>query len=447
MMETITLTVKEQIRLQVVTQVMLGAMKVEEAATTLGLSKRQVQRILAKYRKEGAAALIHGNRGRQPVHRLPTTTRETVAELLREQYAGVNDTHVQELLAEHEGIVLSRSSVHRIRREAGIAAVRPRRSPRHRRRRERRSQAGLLVQIDGSRHRWLGTERPFLTLLAGIDDATGLVVAACFREQEDAAGYLHLLHQLVEQVGRPEALYHDRHGIFVRSTKEPETVAEQLAGKRQPTQFGRALEQFGIASVTARSPQAKGRIERLFGTLQDRLVSELRLAGVQTLQEANQLLVAFLPRFNARFVVPAADPTPAWRPLEPTMDPWQICSFAYLRTVAHDDTLRLGDQHLQLGPRHNRRTWAKTTVEVREHLDGSLSVWHADQPIAVTPAPPDARQLRARGGLRAAAAPPSTPEPAPAVPEPQPSADGAFPPERPKRRSTWKPAADHPWRR
>jgi hypothetical protein len=190
----------------------------------------------------------------------------------------------------------------------------------------------MLIQIDGSNHQWLGTKAPWLTLIAGIDDATGTVVAACFREQEDTAGYLHLLRQLVEQWGRPQALYHDRHSIFVRSAKDPDTVAEQLAGKRQPTQFGRAMQHLGIASVTARSPQAKGRIERLFGTLQDRLLVELRLAGVHTLEQANRFLHTFLPRFNARFGVPAADPAPAWRALEPAMDLWQICSF---RLSAH----------------------------------------------------------------------------------------------------------------
>jgi hypothetical protein len=230
-----------------------------------------------------------------------------------------------------------------------------------------------------------------LTLLAGIDDATGLVVAAYFREQEDTAGYLHLLHQMVEQVGRPAALSHDRHGSFVRSTKEPDMLADQLAGARQPTQLGRAMQQVGSASVIARSPQAKGRIERRFTTLHDRLVTDLRLAEVAPLGEANALLPAFLPGCNTRCVVPADDPLSAWRPRDPAMDPWHICSFGDLRTVAHDDTMRLGEHHLQLGPRPHRRTWAKAIVEVREHLDGRLSVWHGTQQIAVTPAPPDAR--------------------------------------------------------
>jgi len=446
------MTGQEQIRLMIVTQVMTGELTVEEAASILGLSERQVHRLKAACRRKGPAGVIHGNRGRQPVHRLPSTTRDRVAKLLRTAYAGVNDTHAQELLAEHEGITISRTTLHRIRREAGIATVRPRRSPHHRRRRERKAQAGMLIQIDGSKHRWLGQTAPWLTLIAGIDDATGMVVAACFREQEDAAGYFHLLRQLVEQWGRPQALYHDRHSIFVRSAKDPDTLAEQLVGKRQPTQVGRAMQQLGIASVTARSPQAKGRIERLFGTLQDRLLVELRLAGVQTLEQANRFLHTFLPRFNARFGVPAADPTPAWRALEPDMDLWQICSFAYLRTVAADDTIRLGSLHLQLAPRPPRLTWARTTVEVREHLDGSLSAWHAGLQIALAPAPPDAGQLRARGGPRAPALEHHTSTAAHATISSPPERhrtihDDPIPPEPRPSRPPGKPAADHPWRR
>ncbi|MGD9713871.1 MAG: ISNCY family transposase [Thermomicrobiales bacterium] len=451
MMETLTLTGKEQIRLMVVTQVMTGELAVAEAASMLGLSERQIHRLKAACREQGAAGIIHGNRGRQPVHRLPSTTRERVVALLQTRYAGVNDTHAQELLAEQEGISISRPTLHRIRREAGMATVRPRRSPQHRRRRERKAQSGMLIQIDGSKHRWLGDTAPWLTLIACIDDATGTVVAACFREQEDTAGYFHLLQQLIAQWGRPQALYHDRHSIFVRSAHEPDTLADQLVGHRQPTQFGRALQHLGIASVIARSPQAKGRIERLFGTLQDRLLVEMRLAGVQTLDQANQFLHTFLPRFNARFAVPPLDPTPAWRPLEPNMDLWQVCSFTYLRTVAADDTIRLGSLHLQLAPRPPRLTWARSTVEVREHLDGSLSAWHAGYQIALAPAPPDAGQLRARAGVRAPAHGHQTPTAPDAAVPPEsvprtPVSDDFIPKQRRSSPKPWKPPANHPWR-
>jgi len=142
---------------------------------------------------------------------------------------------------------------------------------------------------------WLEGRGPYLTLVGAIDDATGKVPYGLFRGQEDAQGYTLLLRKIVESYGIPEALYHDGHGIFERSSKEPETIEEQLTGRREPTQFGRIMEELGIISITARSPQAKGRIERLWGTFQDRLKSELRIAGAKTAGEANRVLLDFLP--------------------------------------------------------------------------------------------------------------------------------------------------------
>ncbi len=157
----------------------------------------------------------------------------------------------------------------------------------------------MLLQIDGSRHNWLGERGPWLTLIAAIDDATGKISAAIFREQEDAQGYFLLVRQLVERYGCPLALYHDRHSIFTQSCKatEADTLQEQLAGTQEPTQFGRLLQELAITSIAARSPQAKGRVERLFGTLQDRLVVELREASASTLEQANAVVQAYLPRF------------------------------------------------------------------------------------------------------------------------------------------------------
>jgi transposase len=427
MRETVHLTGKDQMRLVVLNRMLVGDLTAAEAAAALGLSVRQVRRILAAYRKEGAAVLAHGNRGRTPAHALDDDLAQQVVTLARTRYAGCNDTHLSELLAEREGIAVSRHTVRRLRQAAGLARPRQRRPPPHRRRRERQPQAGMLLQLDASPHAWLEERGPRLHLVAAIDDATGTVPAATFREQEDAAGYLEVLHQLLTTVGVPEAVYHDRHGIFVRAAREGETLAEQLAGERQPTQVGRALREVGIASLCAHSPQAKGRVERLFGTLQDRLVTELRLAEAATREAANAVLAAYLPRFNARFAVPAAVTTPVWRPLAPLTDPWQICCLRYVRVVARDDTVRLGEHRLQLLPARGHGTYARCRVEVREHLDGSLSVWHHGQRLATQPAPPEAPQLRVRSGggtLPASGGPPP-------------------PPVAPRRT---RPAANHPWR-
>lgn len=441
MWETVNLTGKDQIRLVVLNRVLVGDVTAAAAATALGLSVRQVRRNLAAYRKEGAAALTHGNRGRTPAHALDADLAQQVITLARTRYAGCNDTHLSELLAEREGIVVSRHTVRRLRQAAGLARPRQRRPPAHRRRRERKPQAGMLLQLDASPHAWLEERGPRLHLVAAIDDATGTVPAATFREQEDAAGYLEVLHQLLTTVGAPEAVYHDRHAIFIRAPRERETLVEQLAGEREPTHVGRALRELGIASLCAHSPQAKGRVERLFGTLQDRLLAELRVAEAATREEANVVLAAYLPRFNARFAVPAAVTTPVWRPLAPPADPWQICCLRYLRVVGRDDTVRLGEHRLQLLPVRGHGTYARCRVEVREHLDGSLSVWHHGQPIATQPAPSEAPQLRVRSGG-------GTLSPSAGGPAEGERGGGGFaaaPPPPAAPRGT-RPAANHPWR-
>jgi transposase len=426
---TVSLNGAEQQRLVVLNRVLMGDLTAAEAADALQRSVRQVRRMLAAYRKEGAAALAHGNRGRTPAHALPPDLGQQVVHLARTTYPGLNDTHLSEVLAEREGIVLSRATVRRLRLAAGLDRPRHRRPPAHRQRRERKPQAGMLLQLDASPHAWLEERGPRLSLLAAIDDATGTVPAAVFREQEDAVGYLRVLYQVVTTVGVPEAVYHDRHTIFVKPSRERETLAEQLAGQREPTQVGRALRELGIVSLCAHSPQAKGRVERLFGTLQDRLVAELRLAGASTREDANAVLAAYLPRFNARFAVPAAMAEPAWRSRPPEGEPWQICCLRATRVVARDDTVRLGEHRLQLLPPRGHGTYARCRVEVREHLDGSLSVWHQGQPIASQRAPQEATLLRADsagmvgGGVAAASSPPAPP----AAPRP-------------------RPAANHPWR-
>jgi hypothetical protein len=308
----------------------------------------------------------------------------------------LNHHHLQELLVEWEQLVLSRSSLWRILTQAGIPSPRRRRPAQHRCRRERYPQEGMLLQVDGSRHDWLQGRGPYLSLVGAIDDATGTAPYALFRGQEDAQGYFLLLRQIIQNKGIPLALYSDRHSIFQVNPKQPESLEEQLAGERQPTQVGRALKELGIQSIAALSPQAKGRIERLWGTFQDRLVSELRLAGATTLAEANQVLWAFLPRYNARFGVPAARAGSAYRPLEPGLCLEGVLCFKYQRRVAKDNTVKLGEHTLQLLPGNDRYSYARDRVEVQERLDGSLLVAYQGQVLATRPAPPHPAILRAR---------------------------------------------------
>jgi len=402
-MKGLLVSTKEQGRIQVLNEVEGRRVRVSEAAVALGVSVRHVWRLLAAYRREGVAGVVHGNRGRPPVHTLPAGLREQVLALAQSSYRGCNDSHLVELLAEREGIQVSRATYQRWRQAAGLRSPRKRRAPRHRSRRERMPQAGLLLQWDASPHAWLETRGPRLTLVGAIDDATGEVVAATFRAQEDAQGYLLVLRTVLQTKGIPVAIYRDRHSIFERRERELWTLAEELAGERVPTQVGRALVELGIHSIAAHSPQAKGRIERLWGTFQDRLVAELRLAEATTQEEAEAVLQAFLLRFNQRFVVPPADPTLAYRPLPPDLEVEAVCCLAYTRTVAADNSISFGGRQLQLLASSQRASYARLPVAVREHLDGSLSVSYQGQSLVVEPAPPTAPVLRARKGRRALA--------------------------------------------
>lgn len=438
-MERVTLSQREQQRLMILNEFERGALRIEEAAELMERSTRQVRRVLAAYRREGAAALAHGNRGRRPENTIDEETRRRVVDLAETAYWGCNHAHLTDLLAEREGVHLSRSTVRRLLTEAGIRSPRTRRAPTHRRRRDRYPQEGMLLQLDGSRHDWLEGRGPWMTLVAGIDDATGQVPAAVFRDQEDAAGYLLVLQQVCTTQGVPVAAYHDRHGIF-GLLPVCDSIEQQLAGKRrEPTQVERVFQDLGMGSISARSPQAKGRVERLFGTLQDRLVSELRLAGIETLEAANAFLPSFLARHNTRFAVPAADPGVAYRPWPSDQDPAQIFCFKYERTVATDNTVRLGEHRLQLLPSRARGSYAHCRVTLHEHLDGRISVQYQGALIATTDAPAEAPVLRARGGDRPAS--PRTRRESRTV--------GGWwfglhccRPALPSR----KPAADHPWR-
>lgn len=293
--ETVTLGRAEQKRALVLNQVLEGQMTRAAAALVLGLSVRQVKRLTARYRTAGPAGLVHGNRGRRPWQAVAPEVAAQVVALARGRYASLNQQHLTEKLATEEGINLGRTTVRRLLAGAGLTTPRPRRAPTARRRRERMAQEGLLLQGDGSRHRWLGPDGPELTLIAMLDDATGAVLGAVFREQEDGVGYLLVLEQIVRSRGIPHALYVDRHGIFQQNQRTPLTLAEELAGGRAPTQVGRVLGELGIRHIAAHSPQAKGRVERLWGTLQDRLVAELMLAGVRTLADANRFLPPTCP--------------------------------------------------------------------------------------------------------------------------------------------------------
>jgi len=391
-MEGLTLTTKEQNRLQILNGVLEKYWLMREAAKVMGVSERQGWRILSAYRKEGAAALAHGNRGRTPANITPLAIRERVIALSKERYGGVNHTHLAELLCEREGITLSRSTLRRILTEAGLPSPRRGHSVRHRYRRQRMPQEGILLQLDGSPHAWLESRGPQLTLLLAIDDATGTVPYALFREQEDTQGYFELLKAIINQYGIPLGIYTDRDSIF-RVERSPSNGTKDAVPL---TQFGRALRELGITHVVAHSPEAKGRVERANGTFQDRLVTELRLSGASTITKANSVLGDFLHRFNQRFGVPAAQPGQAYRPLNPELNLEGILCFKERRRVGRDNTVQYRQRTLQLFPDADKVSYAGAQVEIQERLDGSILACYKGKILTPQDAPPLAATLRAK---------------------------------------------------
>ncbi len=375
-------------KLDVIRRVAKGLITTMGAAIVLGLSERQVRRMRRAVEDWGQAALVHGNRGRAPVNRLDEKLRRRIVRLATKKYVGFNDAHLTEKLVEMEGLAMSCATVRRVLRAAGVRAVRSRRPAKHRRRRDRRAQAGMMILWDGSRHDWLEGRGPVLCLMGAIDDATGeLLPGAHFVDQECSAGYLRVLRAIVEEKGIPQSAYMDQHGSLKRND-DFWTLEEELRGEQDPTQVGRALRELDVEVIFALSAQAKGRVERLWGTLQDRLTSELRLVKASTVDAANAVLAAYRADHNRRFAVAPADATSAWRPVRAGLDVARACSFRYAATVQNDNTVRLGGAIIDVPPGPRGRSYARARVELCQFLDGSWHVYHRDARIASREATP-----------------------------------------------------------
>ena len=315
------------------------------------------------------------------------TKREQAAKILgvaRSTYAGFNDHHLCEKLNEVEGLRLSRETLRRLLRKEGLGSPRKRRAPAHRQRRPPVAREGELVQLDGSPHDWLEGRGPLLTALGFQDDACGKILAAEFFPSETTAGYFHLLQSLLRRFGVPTAFYGDRSGIFVRND-DYWTLEEELAGKRQPTQFGRALAELGITFIAAQSPQAKGRVERLWGVLQDRLCSELRLANAGDLDSANAVLRKFIADYNRRFARTPREAAKAWRPAPHDLQ--RICAFLHQRVVSNDNVVQWEGRRFQIPPQNRRFSFAGAKVQLYHALDGRVSLYYGNTRLEHTNSP------------------------------------------------------------
>lgn len=377
----------------------------EEAARTMGVSYRHAKRLKRDFEKEGIGGLIHGNIGKSPANKLGEELKTRVLALSREKYADFNDTHFTEMLESEEQIELSRESVRTIRREAGIKAKHKRKPPKHFKRRDRKLNEGLMILWDGSPHRWFGKDIAACCLMAAIDDATSKVVGLFFCEAEGSWAYLELLKRVIDKHGIPLSTYQDRHSALKRNDSFW-SIEEELAGRQDPTQVGAALEALGIEPIDALTPQAKGRVERLFKTLQDRLVAQLRLKGITDIETANKYLEeTFVEQFNSKFAVAAQNVESAWRKPARGQNLARVLSLKYEATVGNDNTIRYAGMIIDVPPGPKQRSYAGVKVQMCQMLDGSWRAYYKDAVIATAPVTDIAEPIRARNrkkGVRAA---------------------------------------------
>jgi transposase len=338
-----------------------------EAAEIAGMSVRNMQRMRQRYQEHDYKGLFDRRRGKNSYHRVPMETAERVLALYQEKYADFNVRHFHEKLREVEGIRLSYSWVKQALQGAGLVARQKKRGP-HRRRRPRRPLPGMLLHIDGSKHRWFQDDR-YYDLIVILDDATSRIYYAQLVEEESTRTVMAALREVIERQGLFCALYSDRASHFFVTPKTGEPV-----DKSRLTQVGRALRELGVQMIPAYSPQARGRSERSFGTWQGRLPQELRLAGITTLEDANRFLrERYIAEFNQKFTAKAAERGTAFRPSTRKDLDW-VFSIQTERIVAKDNTVAIRDQWWQLDKTRWRHTLAGQTVTIHQHLDGTVSI-------------------------------------------------------------------------
>ena len=338
-----------------------------EAAEIAGVTDRTMRRIRQRYQEFGYTGLFDQRRGRRSVHRVPLQTAEQVLALYQEKYFDLNVRHFHDKLRSEEQIDLSYTWVYQALVGAGLVQKRRKRAA-HRRRRERRPLPGMLLHIDGSKHRWLNDDR-WYDLIVILDDATSEIYYAQLVEEESTRTVMAALREAIQTKGLFCAPYSDRGSHFFVTVKEGERV-----DKNRLTQVGRALKELGIQMIAAYSPQARGRSERSFGTGQGRLPQELRLAGITTIEAANGFLrERYIPQFNAQFSVAAAEKGTAFRRPSRSDLNW-IFTVQTERVVAKDNTVAIGSRHWQIEKTRFRHTLAGSTVTIHEHLDDTVSI-------------------------------------------------------------------------
>lgn len=356
-------------RLNILLEVQSERLRVADAADLLQLGRRQVFRLLGGLRKHGAASLASKRRGKPSNNQLPSAVRELTMSLVKAHYADFGPTLAAEKLKENHACLVSRETLRKWMVADGLWIDRKRRLSSVHQPRNRRERTGELIQIDGSKHYWFEGRGPECSLLAYIDDATSQILHAAFVPSESTLDYLRETRAYVERHGRPVAFYSDKHSIFRVNNRE-------AAGGNGMTQFGRALSELNIDIICANSPQAKGRVERSFGTLQDRLVKEMRLAGISTIEAGNAFLPAFLASYNARFGKVAKSDQDAHRPGEDLAPLSDVFAWKEERTLTNNLTVQYDKILFMLEDNEITRRLARQRVTIIDYPDGHLAIRH-----------------------------------------------------------------------
>ncbi|GAM01848.1 ISNCY family transposase [Sphingomonas parapaucimobilis] len=369
-MTVVAMSRSELSRYETLQRVERGEITASEAGELLRLCRRQVYRLLDRFRADGAAGLISRKRGRPSNRRLSETYREQILGVVRERYADFGPTLAAEYLAERHGITLSHETLRQLMISAGLWKAKAAKRARLHQTRNRRERRGELIQVDGSDHDWFEGRGPRCSLLVYIDDATSELMHLEMAESESALSYLQATRTYLERHGKPIAFYSDKHSAFRnnRATADGDGMSH----------LGRALDKLGVEIICANSPQAKGRVERANSTLQNRLVKAMRLEGISSIEEANTFLPSYLLRHNAQFACPPADPRDAHRPLAAHENVEAEMVWRVERSVTGALALHYNKAMFILEPTPLARTLARKRVHVCEFPDGRIEVRHGE---------------------------------------------------------------------
>jgi transposase len=406
--DMISMSREEAKRLHIIHQAIDKKISQTEAASLVNLSDRQMRRMIKRIRKEGDEGICHRSRGKISNHCIPKKIKDKTLKLFRKQYKDFNLVHATEKLLEVHGITINDETLRLWLNEAEIP-YKKRRVKKHRQRRERRAHLGELVQIDGSHHDWFEGRGPICVFMGYIDDATNTVHGR-FYDYEGTMPAMDSMKRYIKRYGIPQSVYLDKHSTY-KSWAEP-TIEEQLNGQRPMSHFEKSLEELSIEVIHANSPQAKGRVERLFKTLQDRLVREMRLLGIKNVDEANDFLITYLPKLNRKFKKEAASEIDLHRPALHSRELDRILCIKEDRTVKNDFTIAYNNIFYQI-----EQTTRAKIVTVEERLDGTMHITYNGQ------------DLRYRKITK------------------EPTKDTAESPLLLQEKRPWIPPADHPWKK